>query len=139
MPTIGAGASFKIGDATNALVEIADKLETISSASDTEEFNASTFTPSGTLATKVKGYGATERTYTLTGWWDLTIDTLFEAISGMTGRNFEYGPEGTATGKRKYSGTVNVGVWNGPGDQSPNGFIPFSIEVSVVTRTVGVF
>lgn len=139
MPVIGAGASFQIGDATNALVEIADKLETITSGSDTEEYNASTFNPSSTIANKYKGYGATERTYTLSGWWDLTIDTLFEAISGLQGRNYVYGPEGTATGKRKYSGTVNVGIWNGPGDQSPNGFIPFSIEVSVVTRVVGVF
>lgn len=140
MPVVSAGASFQLGDASNVLTEIADSLQSITPAGDTEEFEAATFNPGATLPNKTKGYGATERTYTLVGWWDQTIDDFFEAISGMTGRNFVYGPEGTAAGKRKYSGTVNVGVWNGNTEQTADGgFLPFSIEVSIVTRTVGVF
>lgn len=140
MPVVSAGAYFRIGDAANTLTDISTKLASVTPSGDTETFDASVFNPGASLPTRTTGYGATSRTYTLVGWWDQTIDDLFEAISGMQNRNFEYGPEGTTTGKRKYSGTVNVGVWNGPGEQSAEGgFLPFEIEVSVVTRVSGVF
>lgn len=139
-PVSSAGASFKLGDASNVLTELADQLTAINPEGDTETYTGSVFNPSGTVATKYKGFGATERTYTLSGLWNQTIDTFFEAISGMQNRTYEYGPEGTATGKRKVSGTVNVGVWLGNGEQSAEGnFLPFEIQLSVVTRTVGTF
>lgn len=139
-PVASAGASFKLGDASNVLTELADQLSIVAPESETAEYTGSVFNPGGTVATKYKGYGATERTYTLTGLWNQTLDTFFESISGMQNRNFEYGPEGTATGKRKVSGTVNVSVWNGNGEQSAEGgFLPFEIELAIVTRTVGVF
>lgn len=140
MPVVSAGAYFRIGDASNVLTDISTYLSRVTPNGDTNTFTASVFNPGASLPTQTKGYGATERTYTLTGWWDQTLDTLMEAISGLQNRNFEYGPEGSTTGKRKYSGTVNVGVWNGPGEQdAEGGFIPFEIEVAIVTRTVGTF
>lgn len=140
MAVVSAGATFQLGDASNVLTEIANKLLTITPSGDTETFEASVFNPGGVLPVKTTGYGATARTYTLVGWWDQTIDDFFEAISGLQNRNFVYGPEGSTSGKRKYSGTVNVGVWNGNTEQDASGgFLPFSIEVSIVTRTVGVF
>lgn len=139
-PVASAGASFQLGDASNVLTELADQLSVITPESDTEEYNASVFSPGSTLPVKYKGYGATERTYTLRGVWNQTLDTFFESISGLTGRSFQYGPEGTASGKRKVTGTVNVSVWNGNGEQSAEGgFLPFEIELSVVTRTVSTF
>lgn len=135
-PVASAGASFKLGDASNVLTELADQLSVIAPESETETYEASVFNPGGTVATKYKGYGATERTYILTGVWNQTLDDFFEAISAMQGRNFEYCPQGVVAGKRKWTGTVNVGVWNGNGEQSAEGnFLPFEIELSVVTRT----
>ena len=140
MPVTSAGAYFRLGDASNVLTDISTWLLSITGEGETEEFSASYFNPGASLPTKQKGYGATERTYTLVGWWEQTRDDFFEAISGLQNRNFEYGPQGSTTGYRKYSGTVNVGVWNGPGEQNAEGgFLPFEIELSVVTRTVGTF
>ena len=140
MPTVSAGAYFRLGDASNVLTDISSNLLSITAAGETADFTAAYFNPGASLPLQTKGYGATTRTYTLVGWWDQTVDSFFEAISGLQNRNFEYGPEGSTTGKRKWSGTVNVGVWNGPGEQNAeSGFLPFEIELSVVTRTVGTF
>lgn len=136
MPVLGAAASLLIGNASNVLTEVATTLESISNANDTERLEASTFNPGSTVVTKTIAFGATERTMTLNGWWDGTIDAFWESISGVQNRNYEYYPEGNLTGKRKIAGTLNVGVWNGPSDHNVNGFIPYSIEVAIVTRTV---
>lgn len=136
MPVLGAAASLKIGDASNVLTEVATYLESISNSSDAERLEASTFNPGSTVVTKTIAFGATERTMTLTGWWDATIDTFFESISGLQNRNYEYYPEGNSSGKRKLTGTMNIGIWNGPSDQNVNGFIPFTIDVALNTRVV---
>jgi hypothetical protein len=75
----------------------------------------------------------------VSGRWDAAAETFFNSISGLQNRNYEYGPEGTATGKTKISGTLNVGIWNGPGDQNVNGVIGFTLELRVNSRTVGTF
>jgi hypothetical protein len=136
MPVLGAAASLLIGDAANVLTQVAHTLESISNSNDTEKLTASSFNPGSTVVTKTVAYGATERAMTLNGWYDATIDAFWESISGLQGRNFEYYPEGNISGKRKTVGTMNIGIWNGPGDQNVNGFIPYTIEVAVITRVV---
>lgn len=140
MSVASAGGYFRLGDASNTLTDLSADLLSVVPSGDQETYEKTSFNPGQTLPTTVTGYGAVARSYTLTGWWKQTLDDFFEAISNMQNRNFEYGPEGSTSGKRKYSGTVNVGVWNGPGEQSADGgFLPFTIELSIVTRTVGTF
>jgi hypothetical protein len=134
----GAGLSFKIGDATNVLTEIATYLESLGADASSDELDATTFTPGATQPVKSIIFGATDRTYTLSGRWVPAVETLFSAISMMQDRNYEHGPEGTASGKVKISGTVNVGPYSGP-QQDVAGVISFSITLKVNSRTVGTF
>jgi hypothetical protein len=139
MAVPGAGASLKIGDATNVLTEVATWLESISNSGDADELDGTVFVPGATVATKITLFGAVNRSMSVSGRWDAAAETFFNSISGLQNRNYEYGPEGTATGKTKISGTLNVGIWNGPGDQNVNGVIGFTLELRVNSRTVGTF
>ncbi len=134
----GAGASFKIGNAVNTLTEIATYLESIGADASSDELDATTFSPGATQPLKSTIFGATDRTFTFTGRWVPAVETLFSAISMMQDRSYEYGPEGTATGKTKISGTLNVGPYSGP-QQDVAGVISFSISAKVNTRVVGTF
>ncbi len=138
----GAGASFKLGAAGETpvggvLTEVATWLEDIAPDVSTDELDATTFSPGALAPLKSIIFGATERGFTFTGRWVPAAETFFNAISGMQGRTYEYGPEGTAAGKTKISGTVNVGAWSGP-SQSVGGVIAFTISLKVNTRVVGV-
>jgi hypothetical protein len=138
----GAGASFKLGNSTETpaggvLTEIATWLEDIASDASTDELDATTFSPGATAPIKSIIFGATERTFTLTGRWVPAAETFFNAVNGMSNRTYEYGPEGTTAGKTKISGTVNVGAWSGP-QQSVGGVIAFTITMKTNTRVVGV-
>ena len=128
----GAGASFKLGDAANVLTEIAIYLNEIASDAATDELDGTTFTPGATAPVKFIVFGATERSYALSGRWLPITETFFAAIDGLQNRSYEYGPEGTATGKTKISGTVNVGAWSGP-QQAVDGVIGFTISLKVNT------
>jgi hypothetical protein len=139
MAVPGAGASLKIGDATNVLTEVATWLESISNSGDADELDGTVFVPGATVATKITLFGAVNRSMSVSGRWDAAAETFFNSISGLQNRNYEYGPEGTAVGKTKISGTLNVGIWNGPGDQNVNGVIGFTLELRVNSRTVGTF
>lgn len=139
MAVPGAGASLRIGNASNVLTEVATWLESIANSGSADELDGTVFVPGAIVATKIILYGAVTRGMTLNGRWDASAETFFNSISGLTNRNYEYGPEGTATGKTKISGTMNIGVWNGPGEQNVNGVIPFTLDVRVNTRTVATF
>jgi hypothetical protein len=139
MAVPGAGASLKIGDAANVLTEVATWLESISNSGDADELDGTVFVPGATVATKITLFGAVNRSMSISGRWDAAAETFFNSISGLQNRNYEYGPEGTAVGKTKISGTLNVGIWNGPGDQNVNGVIGFTLELRVNSRTVGTF
>lgn len=134
----GAGASFKLGDAANTLTEIATWLNDIAGDASTDELDATTFTPGATAPVKSIIFGATERTHTLAGRWVPAAETFFSSVDGLQNRSYEYGPEGTASGKTKISGTANVGAWSGP-QQSVDGVIGFTVTLKLNSRVVGTF
>lgn len=134
----GIGGSFKVDSSSNVLTEIAGYLSDISGDASTEELDGTAFQPGSTTPVKYIVFGATERTMTVTGFWEPAAETFFSAIDGLTGLDYEYGPEGTATGKTKISGTLNAGNWSGP-QQSVGGLITFTMTFKVNSRTVGTF
>lgn len=131
----GAGLSFKLASATYVLTEIATWLSELGASATPEELSASFFSPGASSPIKVTVYGSTTRTYTLTGRWSPAAETFFNAIAGLTNVPFEHAPEGTAVGKVKIAGSVNVGAWSGP-VQAAGGYINFTITLSVVYRYV---
>lgn len=134
----GAGASFQLDSASNVLTEIATYLTDIAGDASTDELDATTFSPGATAPVKSIIFGATERTFTLTGNWTAAAETFFSAIDGLTGLDYIYGPQGTTVGNTKISGTVNAGAWSGP-QQSVSGVITFSMTLKVNSRTVGTY
>ncbi len=49
--------------------------------------------------------GLKDATISLSGLWDATADAIFGAVVGQSSSlSFEYSPEGTASGKVKYTG-----------------------------------
>ena len=60
-----------------------------------------------TLGSSNKSFvvGLKDATIGLAGLWDATADAIFGAVVGQTATlSFEYSPEGTASGKVKYTG-----------------------------------
>ena len=53
---------------------------------------------------KVYIAGLSDATIPLEGKWDATLDAHMNGIVGGVSRSWEWGPEGSATGKVKYSG-----------------------------------
>lgn len=134
----GAGLSFKLGSATYALTEIATWLSELGAAATPDELSQSFFSPGASSPIKVTVYGATTRSYTLTGRWSPTAETFFSALGGLNNVPYQHSPEGTAVGKVLISGSANVGAWSGP-VQAASGYITFTINLSVNVRNVGVW
>jgi len=129
----GAGLSFKLASATYVLTEIATWLSDLGADATPDEITQAFFDPGAINPIKLKLYGAVERNYHLTGRWSPTAEAFFSALGGATNVAFEQSPEGTAVGKTRIYGSVNVGAWSGP-IQEATGYIGFSIDLSVVYR-----
>lgn len=136
--TSGAGGSFKLQNATNVFTEIAPFFESITSSDDIGETTFSTFNPGATIPTTITLFGAVTRALTFQGFWDSTFQALFEALSGMTYRAFEWAPDGPAVGNTRFFGSVNVGPWPMP-SQSATGTKTVTLELkvnSIVSETI---
>lgn len=131
----GSGASFKLASASAVLTEVATWLTDIGGDADTDTETSVTFSPGSAQPLKTTLYGATNRTFSLTGDWSASVETFFNALDGLTNVAYEYSPEGVVVGKVRIYGTVNVGAWSGP-QQSASGHITFTASLAVNTRTV---
>lgn len=134
----GAGLSFKLAGATYTLTEIATWLNDLGADASADELDGSVFSPGASMPVKVTLFGATERSYTLSGRWSPTVETFMTAVSGLQDVAYQHSPEGTAVGKVLIYGSVNVGAWSGP-VQEVNGVIGFTIPLKVNTRGVKVW
>jgi hypothetical protein len=134
MAVRGAGLSFKLASASYVMTEIAVWLNELGSDASADELDGSVFTPGATQPVKVTLFGATERSYTLTGRWNPTAEAFFSALSGAVDVPYQQYPEGSAVGKVMIFGSCNVGAWSGP-QQEVNGVITFTIPLKANTRT----
>ena len=86
--------------------------------------------------TAFKAIGAGCATISISGLWDATLDGVLGGIMGQSATvSFEYSPEGTASGKIKYTGEAIATSYN---QASPVGdVVTFSADLQVsgaVTR-----
>lgn len=131
----GAGLSFKLASAAYLLTETAIWLNELGADASSDELDASVFTPGATQPVKVTLFGATERSFALSGRWNAVNEVFFSAISGLTDVPYQQSPEGTAIGKTLIYGSCNIGAWSGP-QQEVNGVIGFTLPIKVNTRGV---
>lgn len=101
----GKGSAFKIDNA-------AGTLQTLTAYVDTIEMNNTIDTAeSTTMGSEVKTYlsGQSDATLSIGGKWDSTAttgpDVILQGLIGLEATStFEIGPEGTTTGKIRYTG-----------------------------------
>jgi hypothetical protein len=138
MAVKGAGASLKIHNSVAVLTDVSTYLDGIDGSSDADELDGTTFQPNVASPIKVIIAGFRTRGFSLSGKWTPASETFFSAIEGLNDLVYEYGPDGTTTGKTKISGTLNCLSYSGP-QSSVDSITTFSCELRVNTRVVGTY
>lgn len=136
----GIGASLKLdnGVSPSTLTDVSSFLNNIATGSDVDRLPTTVFQPNVANPLKTFISGGRDRTMTLTGRWTAAAETFFSGIEGVEDLEYEYGPEGTTTGKTKISGRCNCLNYSGP-QSDVDGITPFTVELSVTTRTVSTY
>lgn len=136
----GIGASFKIEDGASpsVLTDVSTYLDNIQGTSNPDRLDGTTFQPGVASPLKVEVRGFDTKGFTLTGKWSAAAETFFSALEGAENLNYEYGPEGTSTGSKKITGTCNCISYSGP-QAGVSSIITFTVELSVLSRTVGTY
>ena len=99
--THGKDSVFKLDNASGSLTDISTYVNNVDFP-ETADVSETT-----TLGADNKTYiaGLKDATISLAGLWDATADAIFGAVVGQSATlPYEYSPEGTASGKIKYTG-----------------------------------
>lgn len=99
--THGKDSVFKLDNASGSLTDISSFVNNVDFP-ETADVSETT-----TLGADNKTYiaGLKDATISLAGLWDATADAIFGAVVGQSATlSYEYSPEGTASGKIKYTG-----------------------------------
>lgn len=130
----GRNASFKLDNLAGVLTDLSRKGTKISRQFPTEILETTTFQPPGD--SKEKMPGVTDFKYSIEGNADSAVATHLMALRGKDaptggtegeGFDFEDGPEGTASGKRKITGKVFLASYSEETDV--NGINKFTAEL----------
>ena len=99
--THGKDSVFKLDNASGSLTDISTYVNNVDFP-ETADVSETT-----TLGADNKTYiaGLKDATISLSGLWDATADAIFGQVVGQSATlSYEYSPEGTASGKIKYTG-----------------------------------
>ena len=99
--THGKDSVFKLDNASGSLTDISSFVNNVDFP-ETADVSETT-----TLGADNKTYiaGLKDATISLAGLWDATADAIFGSVVGQSATlSYEYSPEGTASGKIKYTG-----------------------------------
>lgn len=138
MPIHGKNSSFKLDNLANTLTDISTKLTNVDFPSEAELLETTTF--QATAKTYIVGFK--DNKLSIQGRWDATIDSHLNAILGQgeptgqtanEGFDFEYGPEGTTTGKTKYTGKAYLVKFQRTG--AVNAVSGFTAELQITGDT----
>ena len=97
----GKNSVFKLDNSGGSLTDISTYVNNVDFPETADVAETST------LGSSNKSFvvGLKDATIGLAGLWDATADAIFGAVVGQTVTlSFEYSPEGTASGKVKYTG-----------------------------------
>ena len=102
MPTFrhGKNTSFKIDNSGGTPVDISDTLNSVSFPRDAEVVETTSFGSND--RTYIVGFK--NGTFSVEGTYDATVDGVLSGILGGDAGTFEYGPEGTAATRIRYTG-----------------------------------
>lgn len=135
----GINTYFAIDSSLGVLTNVSTYIDGVTPSSEPDDLDGTTFQPGVAAPSRTKVPGFRERGFSLSGKWTSAAETFFEAIEGMSGLDYEYGPIGGDVGNPKLSGTCSVLSYTGP-VSTVDGVITFGVEISVTTKNaVGVF
>ncbi len=99
----GLIADIRVDNAAGSLIDISRSCKTVNFSRDAELLDATTFQAPG--GDKEFLVGFKDNKFDIEGNADATIATHLNAICGQEDTvSFQYGPEGSASGKRRYTG-----------------------------------
>lgn len=105
MASAALAIDWQIGSNGSATTEV-DRSTYVKSVDFQRMFDILDATPFGVTARAYVG-GLMDATFSVTYFWDTTIDTHMQALMGYTTAvEFIYGPDGTTSGRPKFTGTV---------------------------------
>lgn len=97
----GKDSVFKLDNASGSLTDISSFVNNVDFPETADVAETSVLGASN----KTYLVGLKDATIGLTGFFDATADAIFGAVIGQSATlSFEYSPEGTASGKIKYTG-----------------------------------
>ena len=97
----GSDSVFKLDNASGSLTDISSYVNNVDFPQTADVAETTTLGASN----KTYIVGLKDATISLSGLWDATADAIFGAVVGQSSTlSFEYSPEGTASGKVKYTG-----------------------------------
>ena len=128
----GKDSVFKLDNASGSLTDISSFVNNVDFPETADVAETSVLGASN----KTYLVGLKDATIGLTGFFDATADAIFGAVIGQSATlSFEYSPEGTASGKIKYTGEcilTNYALSSPVGD-----VVAYSVDLQVsgaVTR-----
>lgn len=105
MASVGLSIDFQIGSNGTPTTEV-DRSTYVRSVDFKRTMDVPDTTPFGVTA-RTYAAGLSDATFTVEFFWDTTIDTHMNGLIGYTTAvEFIYGPDGTTSGRPKYTGTV---------------------------------
>ena len=131
----GKSAVFKLDNSSATLTDISVYLDDVSLPRSIETAETTTFGVSGGSKTYVTGLN--DATISLSGKYDATVDALLAGVLGQDAAlNWNYGPEGSTTGRIKFTGLAILTKYD---VKSPvGGVVTFSADLQctgAITRT----
>jgi len=101
--THGKDSVFKLDNASGSLTDISSYVNNVDFPESADVSETTTLGSAGNSKTYIAGLK--DATISLAGLWDATADAIFGAVVGQSATlSYEYSPEGTASGKIKYTG-----------------------------------
>jgi predicted secreted protein len=101
--THGKDSVFKLDNASGSLTDISSFVNNVDFPESADVSETTTLGSAGNSKTYIAGLK--DATISLAGLWDATADAIFGAVVGQSATlSYEYSPEGTASGKIKYTG-----------------------------------
>jgi hypothetical protein len=133
----GLSADIRIDNSGGALTDISRSVKTVNFSRDAELLDATTFqAPSGDKEFIV---GFKDNKFSIEGNADDVVATHLNGIAGQEATvSFQYGPEGSAAGKRRYTGECVMVSYN---ESTPaTGLNTFTANFQITGQvTVGVY
>jgi hypothetical protein len=138
MASKGIGAGFKIDSSVDVLTDVSSYLRGISGGSDVNRIDATVLQPDVAAPIKTEVAGFRTFSITLTVLYSKAAFTFFQAIEGLEGQNYEYGPDGFTAGDQKILGLCNV-LSVGLPSATPDNVQEFSVELNLTSRSVSTY